>query len=129
MSAAAAAMILGVVLIVLALVYFLVSTIFQLRKIVAGLDRVIEHVGGIVEKSAPVMISNCALIASTAGPSGARCSASTPSSAPDRVARPEEIESSRRRISISASARTATTTTARMIASRTWPLISRRTRP
>jgi len=54
MSGAAAAMILGVVLIVLALVYFLVSTIFQLRKIVAGLDRVIEHVGGIVQKSAPV---------------------------------------------------------------------------
>jgi hypothetical protein len=54
MSAAAAAMILGVVLIVLALVYFLVSTIFELRKVVAGLDRVIEHVGGIVEKSAPV---------------------------------------------------------------------------
>ena len=54
MSAAAAAMIVGVVLIVLALVYFLVSTIFELRKIVAGLDRVIEHVGGIVEKSAPV---------------------------------------------------------------------------
>jgi hypothetical protein len=54
MSAAAPAMILGVVLIVLALVYFLVSTIFQLRKIVAGLDRVIEHVGGIVEKSPPV---------------------------------------------------------------------------
>jgi hypothetical protein len=54
MSGAAAAMILGVVLIVLALVYFLVATIFQLRKIVAGLDRVIEHVGGIVEKSGPV---------------------------------------------------------------------------
>ena len=54
MSGAAAAMILGVVLIVLALVFFLVSTIFELRKIVAGLDRVIEHVGGIVEKSAPV---------------------------------------------------------------------------
>ncbi len=54
MSAAAAAMILAVVLIVLALVYFLVATIFQLRKIVAGLDRVIVHVGGIVEKSAPV---------------------------------------------------------------------------
>jgi hypothetical protein len=54
MSAAAAAMILGVVLIVLALVYFLVATIVQLRKIVAGLDRVIEHVGGIVEKSRPV---------------------------------------------------------------------------
>jgi hypothetical protein len=54
MSAAAAAMILAVVLIVLALVYFLVLTIFELRRIVAGLDRVIEHVGGIVEKSAPV---------------------------------------------------------------------------
>ena len=47
-------MILAVVLIVLALVYFLVSTIFELRKIVAGLDEVIVHVGGIVEKSAPV---------------------------------------------------------------------------
>jgi hypothetical protein len=54
MSAAAAAMIVAVVLIVLALVYFLVATILELRKIVAGLDRVIEHVGGIVEKSAPV---------------------------------------------------------------------------
>ena len=54
MSAAAAVFILAVVLIVLALVYFLVSTILQLRKIVAGLDRTIEHVGGIVEKSAPV---------------------------------------------------------------------------
>jgi hypothetical protein len=54
MSSAAAAMIAGVVLIVLALVYFLVATIIQLRKVVAGLDRVIKHVGGIVEKSAPV---------------------------------------------------------------------------
>ena len=54
MSAAAAAMILAVVLIVLALVYFLVATILELRKIVAGLDRVIEHVGGIVAKSQPV---------------------------------------------------------------------------
>ena len=54
MSAAAAVFILAVVLVVLALVYFLVSTIFELRKIVAGLDRVIEHVGGIVQKSAPV---------------------------------------------------------------------------
>jgi len=53
-AAAGVVMIAAVVLIVLALVYFLVSTIFQLRKIVAGLDRVIEHVGGIVEKSAPV---------------------------------------------------------------------------
>jgi hypothetical protein len=54
MSAAAAVFILAVVLIVLALVYFLVATILELRKIVAGLDRVITHVGGIVEKSAPV---------------------------------------------------------------------------
>ena len=54
MPAAGVVMIVAVVLIVLALVYFLVSTIFQLRKIVAGLDDVIVHVGGIVEKSAPV---------------------------------------------------------------------------
>ena len=54
MSAAAVVLILAVVLIVLALVYFLVATIVELRKIVAGLDRVIVHVGGIVEKSAPV---------------------------------------------------------------------------
>ena len=54
MSAAAAVLILGVVLIVLALVYFLVSTILELRKVVAGLDDVIAHVGAIVEKSAPV---------------------------------------------------------------------------
>jgi hypothetical protein len=54
MSAAAAVLILAVVLIVLALVYFLVATILELRKIVVGLDRVIAHVGGIVEKSAPV---------------------------------------------------------------------------
>jgi hypothetical protein len=52
--AAGAVMILAVVLIVLALVVFLVATILELRKIVAGLDVVIEHVGGIVEKSAPV---------------------------------------------------------------------------
>ena len=38
MSAAAAVLILAVVLIVLALVYFLVATILELRKIVAGLD-------------------------------------------------------------------------------------------
>ena len=52
--AAGVVMILAVVLIVLALVYFLVATILELRKIVAGLDDVIVHVGGIVEKSAPV---------------------------------------------------------------------------
>jgi hypothetical protein len=52
--AAGAVMIVAVVLIVLALVFFLVSTILELRKVVAGLDEVIVHVGGIVEKSAPV---------------------------------------------------------------------------
>ena len=54
LAAPGAVMILAVVLIVLALVVFLVATILELRKIVAGLDVVIEHVGGIVEKSAPV---------------------------------------------------------------------------
>ena len=54
MSGAAAVLILAVLGIVLALVYFLVATILELRKIVAGLDEVIVHVGGIVEKSAPV---------------------------------------------------------------------------
>jgi hypothetical protein len=54
MSAAGVVLVVAVVLIVLALVFFLVSTIFELRKIVAGLDEVIGHVGGIVEKSAPV---------------------------------------------------------------------------
>jgi hypothetical protein len=46
--------ILAVVLIVLALVYYLVSVILQLRQITSGLDDVIAHVGEIVEKSAPV---------------------------------------------------------------------------
>ena len=45
---------LAVVLIVVALVYYLVSTIVELRRITAGLDVVITHVSGIVEKSAPV---------------------------------------------------------------------------
>jgi hypothetical protein len=54
MSAAAVVLVIAVVLIVLALVVFLVSTIVALRKIVGGLDDVIDHVGGIVEKSAPV---------------------------------------------------------------------------
>ncbi len=44
----------AVVLIVLALVYYLVSTIVALRKIADGLDDVIQSVGEIVEKSAPV---------------------------------------------------------------------------
>ena len=43
-----------VVLIVLALVFFLVSTIVQLRKIASGLDEVIASVGEIVSKSSPV---------------------------------------------------------------------------
>ena len=43
-----------IVLIVLALVFYLVSTIFALGKIAAGLDDVIESVGEIVSKSAPV---------------------------------------------------------------------------
>jgi hypothetical protein len=46
--------ILGVLLIVLALVFYLVSVIVQLRKITSGLDVVIAGVSEIVEKSAPV---------------------------------------------------------------------------
>jgi len=46
--------ILAVLLIVLALVYYLVSTIVALRAITAGLDKVFAGVGGIVQKSAPV---------------------------------------------------------------------------
>ena len=45
---------LAVLLIVLALVWFLVSTIVELRKITGGLDEVIASVGEIVQKSAPV---------------------------------------------------------------------------
>jgi len=45
---------LAVVLIVVALVFYLVSVIVQLRKITGGLDEVIASVGEIVEKSAPV---------------------------------------------------------------------------
>lgn len=47
-------MIVAVALIVLALVYYLLSTIVALRKIRAGLDDVIGHVGEILDKSAPV---------------------------------------------------------------------------
>ncbi len=52
--APAVVMIAAVVLIVLALVYYLVSTIVALRRINAGLDEVIEGVGEIIDKSAPV---------------------------------------------------------------------------
>jgi hypothetical protein len=54
MSAAGAVTILAALLIVLALVYYLVSTILELRKIIAGLDEVIGSVGEILEKTAPV---------------------------------------------------------------------------
>ena len=54
MPAAGVVTILAVVLIVLALVYYLVSTILELQKINKGLDEVIASVGEIVEKSAPV---------------------------------------------------------------------------
>ena len=47
-------MIVAVVLIVLALVYYLVSTIVALQRITAGLDEVIADVTGIVEKTEPV---------------------------------------------------------------------------
>jgi hypothetical protein len=54
MPAAGVVTIVAVVLIVLALVYYLVSTIVALRQITSGLDEAIAAVGGIVEKSAPV---------------------------------------------------------------------------
>jgi hypothetical protein len=54
MPAAGVVLIVTVVLIVLALVYYLVSTIVALRQITAGLDKAIASVGEIVEKSAPV---------------------------------------------------------------------------
>jgi hypothetical protein len=47
-------LIIGVVGIVLALVYFLVSVIFALQKITTGLDEAISAVGEIVEKTKPV---------------------------------------------------------------------------
>jgi hypothetical protein len=54
MPAAGVVLIIAVVAIVLALVYYLVSTIVQLRAITNGLDEVIASVSEIVEKSAPV---------------------------------------------------------------------------
>ena len=54
MPAAGVVTIVAVVLIVLALVYYLVNTIVQLQKIAGGLDRVIASVGEILEKTAPV---------------------------------------------------------------------------
>ena len=54
MPAAGVVTIVAVVLIVLALVYYLVATIFALRKIADGLDTTIASVGEIVDKTAPV---------------------------------------------------------------------------
>src|SRR3954454_22052184 len=54
MPAAGVVLIATVVLIVLALVYYLVSTIVALRQITNALDKTIQAVGEIVEKSAPV---------------------------------------------------------------------------
>jgi hypothetical protein len=54
MPAAGVVMIVAVLGIVLALVYYLVSTIVALRQIADGLDEAIAGVGEIVEKSAPV---------------------------------------------------------------------------
>ena len=54
MPAAGVVLVVAVVLIVLALVYFLVSTIVALRQITSDLDEATAGVGGIIEKSAPV---------------------------------------------------------------------------
>jgi hypothetical protein len=54
MPAAGVVMIIAVVAIVLALVYYLICTILALRQITAGLDEAIASVGEIVQKSAPV---------------------------------------------------------------------------
>jgi hypothetical protein len=54
MPAAGVVMIVAVVLIVAALVFYLVSTILALQKITRGLDEAIGGVVGIIEKSAPV---------------------------------------------------------------------------
>jgi hypothetical protein len=54
MPAAGVVMIIAVVAIVAAAVFYLVSTIVALRRITAGLDEAITGVVGIIEKSAPV---------------------------------------------------------------------------
>jgi hypothetical protein len=54
MPAAGVVMLIAVLAIVLALVYYLVSTIVALRQITAGLDEAIGSVGEIIEKTAPV---------------------------------------------------------------------------
>jgi hypothetical protein len=54
MTAPAIVLLIGVVGIVLALVYFLVSTIVALQKIATGLDETIQAVVEIIEKTEPV---------------------------------------------------------------------------
>jgi hypothetical protein len=54
MPAAGVVMIIAVVAIVAAVVFYLVSTIVALRRVTAGLDKAITGVVGIIEKSAPV---------------------------------------------------------------------------
>ena len=54
MPAAGVVMIIAVLLIVLAVVYYLVSTIVALQRITDSLDKAITGVVGIIEKSAPV---------------------------------------------------------------------------
>jgi hypothetical protein len=54
MPAAGVVMIIAVVLIVAALVFYLVSTIVALRRISSALDEAIAGVVGIIEKTAPV---------------------------------------------------------------------------
>src|ERR1044072_2620178 len=54
MPAAGVVLIVTVVLIVLALVYYLVSTIVQLRAIANGLDEVVSNAGEILAKAEPV---------------------------------------------------------------------------
>jgi hypothetical protein len=54
MPAAGVVMVIAVLLIVLAIVYYLVSTILALRKITTGLDEAIAGVVEIIEKTEPV---------------------------------------------------------------------------
>src|SRR2546430_4504418 len=54
MPAAGVVMIIAVLLIIVALVYYLVSTIVALQKITKGLDDAIAGVGEIIQKTAPV---------------------------------------------------------------------------
>jgi hypothetical protein len=54
MEPAAVVTLIAVVLVILALVFYLVSVILELRKITAGLDAVIGSVGEILQKTEPV---------------------------------------------------------------------------